>query len=151
MPFRRTRRAAPGPFSLRRLPGFTVIALVCFVMLYAPILTLVVYSFNAGKSIADLEGFSWRWYVVGLGERTGPGGDPVSLILVATARRPSRPSSPPWPRSAPRGPPPFRGQTAIYAMINQPLMVPEIVTAVALLIVFAAIKTCDRLSRAWPI
>jgi spermidine/putrescine transport system permease protein len=30
--------------------------------------------------------------------------------------------------------------TAIYAMINQPLMVPEIVTAVALLILFALIK-----------
>jgi spermidine/putrescine transport system permease protein len=35
---------------------------------------------------------------------------------------------------------PYRGMTAIYAAINQPLMVPEIVTAVALLIVFAAIK-----------
>ena len=28
---------------------------------------------------------------------------------------------------------PYRGQTLIYAMINQPLMVPEIVTAVATL------------------
>jgi spermidine/putrescine transport system permease protein len=35
---------------------------------------------------------------------------------------------------------PYRGQTAVYAMINQPLMVPEIVTAVALLIVFASVK-----------
>ena len=35
---------------------------------------------------------------------------------------------------------PFRGQTGIYVAINQPLMVPEIVTAVALLIFFAAIK-----------
>jgi spermidine/putrescine transport system permease protein len=35
---------------------------------------------------------------------------------------------------------PFRGLTAIYVMINQPLMVPEIVTAVALLIFFAMIK-----------
>jgi spermidine/putrescine transport system permease protein len=34
----------------------------------------------------------------------------------------------------------FRGQTFIYVMINQPLMVPEIVTAVALLIFFAWIK-----------
>ncbi len=34
----------------------------------------------------------------------------------------------------------FKGQTFIYVMINQPLMVPEIVTAVALLIFFAAIK-----------
>jgi spermidine/putrescine transport system permease protein len=34
----------------------------------------------------------------------------------------------------------FRGQTAVYVAINQPLMVPEIVTAVALLIVFAWVK-----------
>ena len=34
----------------------------------------------------------------------------------------------------------FKGQTLIYVMLNQPLMVPEIVTAVALLIFFAAIK-----------
>jgi spermidine/putrescine transport system permease protein len=34
----------------------------------------------------------------------------------------------------------FRGQTFIYVVINQPLMVPEIVTAVALLIVFASVK-----------
>ncbi|MEC8727379.1 MAG: ABC transporter permease, partial [Pseudomonadota bacterium] len=36
---------------------------------------------------------------------------------------------------------PFRGQKFIFIMINQPLMVPEIVTAVALLIFFAIIKT----------
>jgi spermidine/putrescine transport system permease protein len=34
----------------------------------------------------------------------------------------------------------FGGQTFIYVMINQPLMVPEIVSAVALLIFFAMIK-----------
>jgi spermidine/putrescine transport system permease protein len=34
----------------------------------------------------------------------------------------------------------YRGLTALYAMINQPLIVPEIVTAVALLIVFAVIR-----------
>ncbi|MEL6481480.1 MAG: ABC transporter permease, partial [Pseudomonadota bacterium] len=36
--------------------------------------------------------------------------------------------------------PRFRGRTAVYALINQPLMVPEIVTGVALLIVFAIVK-----------
>jgi spermidine/putrescine transport system permease protein len=34
----------------------------------------------------------------------------------------------------------FRGLTAVYALINQPLMVPEIVTGVALLIFFAVVK-----------
>jgi len=51
------------PFSLKRQPGFGVIAILCFVMLYAPIITLVVYSFNAGKYISMWEGFSLQWYV----------------------------------------------------------------------------------------
>jgi spermidine/putrescine transport system permease protein len=34
----------------------------------------------------------------------------------------------------------FKGQTFIYVVINQPLMVPEVVTAVALLIFFGIIK-----------
>ncbi len=34
----------------------------------------------------------------------------------------------------------FKGQTFIYVMINQPLMVPEIVTAVALMILFGLVK-----------
>ncbi len=40
----------------------------------------------------------------------------------------------------------FRGQTFIYVAINQPLMVPEIVTAVALLIVFATVKVATGYS-----
>jgi len=51
------------PFSVRRLPGFTTTAIICFVMLYAPIAVLVVFSFNEGTSIAVWEGLSWRWYV----------------------------------------------------------------------------------------
>ncbi|MFP3354936.1 spermidine/putrescine ABC transporter permease PotC, partial [Pseudoalteromonas sp. SIMBA_153] len=39
------------------------IAMTCFVLLYLPIILLVVYSFNSGRSIAIWEGFSWRWYV----------------------------------------------------------------------------------------
>ena len=41
---------------------------------------------------------------------------------------------------------PFRGQMTIYALINQPLMVPEIVTGVALLIVFATVKQATGIS-----
>ena len=55
------------PFTLKRQPGFGFIAILCFVMLYAPILTLVVYSFNAGKYISPWEGFSLQWYVAAWG------------------------------------------------------------------------------------
>ena len=49
-------------FSIYKLPGFTFIAITCFVMLYAPIMILVGYSFNEGSSLALWEGFSLRWY-----------------------------------------------------------------------------------------
>ena len=49
-------------FSIYKLPGFTFIAVSCFLMLYAPIVILVVYSFNSGSSLALWEGVSWRWY-----------------------------------------------------------------------------------------
>ena len=52
------------PFSVTRLPGFTAIALVTFALLYAPIVTLVVFSFNDSETIAIWGGFSWRWYAI---------------------------------------------------------------------------------------
>ena len=53
----------PAPFSLKQQTGFATIAIVCFLLLYTPIVTLVIYSFNAGKYIAIWEGFSFQWYV----------------------------------------------------------------------------------------
>lgn len=130
---------ARATFDVRRQTGFTGIAMACFVMLYMPIILLVVYSFNAGSSIAIWEGFSWRWYqsawendqvqeatirslIIALWA-SGISTTLAVLAALATTRTKS-----------------FRGQTAVFAMINQPLMVPEIVTAVALLIFFAMIK-----------
>ncbi len=49
-------------FSVRRMPGFTPMAILVFIMLYAPIAILAAYSFNAGTSLAIWEGFSLRWY-----------------------------------------------------------------------------------------
>src|SRR5262245_12845185 len=56
-------RKSSGTFSIKRQTGFGAVAMFCFFLLYLPIATLVVYSFNAGPSVAVWEGFSWRWYV----------------------------------------------------------------------------------------
>ena len=50
-------------FSIAKLPGFSLIAVIVFVALYLPIMMLVIYSFNSGKSVAIWEGFSLQWYV----------------------------------------------------------------------------------------
>ncbi|SLN62360.1 ABC transporter permease [Oceanibacterium hippocampi] len=127
------------PFSIRRLPGFTMIAITCFVLLYTPIVTLVVYSFNAGKYIAIWEGFSLQWYVAAWNNAAVQDATIRSLVLAALASLFATTLATMAALGTTRVKP-FRGLTAIYAMINQPLMVPEIVTAVALLILFAVIK-----------
>jgi spermidine/putrescine transport system permease protein len=130
---------ARRPFSIKRQTGFGFIAACCFVMLYAPILVLVLYSFNAGTSIAIWEGFSWRWYEAAWQNQRVIDAS-ITSLKIATAAALIATAAATLAALATTRTRPYRGITAIYAAINQPLMVPEIVTAVALLIFFAMIK-----------
>ena len=125
--------------DVRKQTGFTTIAMACFAMLYMPIVLLVIYSFNAGTSIAIWEGFSWRWYVSAWDNEQVQEATIRSLIIAFWAALIST-SVAVMAALATTRTRKFRGQTTVFAMINQPLMVPEIVTAVALLIFFAMIK-----------
>ncbi len=126
-------------FDIQRMPGFKTIAAVTFVLLYMPIFLLVIYSFNAGTSIAIWEGFSWRWYVSAWDNQQVQDATVRSLIIAFWASAISTTLAVLAALATTRTPK-FKGQSAVFAMINQPLMVPEIVTAVALLIFFAMIK-----------
>jgi spermidine/putrescine transport system permease protein len=130
-------------FSVYKLPGFTFIAVVCFLMLYAPIFILVGYSFNSGTSLALWEGFSIRWYFSAWDNTKVQEATLLSLAIALQAAFYSTVLATMAALGTTRTRP-FRGQTAIYTMINQPLMVPEIVTAVALLICFAVIKQATQ-------
>ena len=130
---------AAKAFSLTRLPGFTTTAILVFVALYLPIMMLVVYSFNGGTSISQWGGFSWQWYPKAWANDQVKDATIRSLQLAGIAAVVSTLAATMAALGTTRRQP-FRGQTAIYVAINQPLMVPEIVTAVALLIFFAAIK-----------
>lgn len=126
-------------FSITRLPGFTTIAITSFVLLYVPILTLVVYSFNGAQSVTLWGGFSLRWYAEAWENRAVQEATVRSLIIALWASAiATTVATMAALGTTRRGR--FKGQTFIYVMINQPLMVPEIVTAVALLILFASIK-----------
>ncbi|MFO1089232.1 MAG: ABC transporter permease [Hyphomicrobiales bacterium] len=131
--------ASAETFSVKRQTGFTTIAIVCFVMLYAPILTLVFYSFNAGVSIAIWEGFSWRWYQQAWNNDQVQSAAITSLQIATVAAFVSTIAATMAALATTRTRR-FTGDTAVYALINTPLMVPEIVTAIALLIFFASIK-----------
>ena len=131
--------ARPRSFPIARLPGFAAIAVLTFVLLYLPIATLVVFSFNAEASMSEWGGFSLAWYEAAFANRqvrdvslrslwlAVAAGSVATVVATMAALGTTRTSR-------------FPGQTLIYALINQPLMVPEVVTGVALLIFFAAIK-----------
>jgi spermidine/putrescine transport system permease protein len=126
-------------FAIRHMPGFTWVAMACFFLLYLPIATLVVYAFNGSDSIATWGGFSMRWF------ESAAKNDDVreaalrSLIVAAFAATLATICATMAALATTRTAR-YRGLTFKYAFINQPLMVPEIVTAVALLIFFSRVK-----------
>jgi spermidine/putrescine transport system permease protein len=129
----------PKNFAVTDLTGFSTIAIVVFIALYAPILTLVAYSFNAGISPAEWKGFSLNWYAVAWANDEVKAATWVSLQVAFSAAILSTAVATMAALGTTRRPQ-FKGQTFIYVMINQPLMVPEIVTAVALLLLVASLK-----------
>ncbi len=126
-------------FDVTTLPGFSAVAILSFALLYAPIVTLVFYSFNDGNSINQWGGFSTRWYGVAAQNEAVQGAAIRSFVIATCASAiATAVSTLAALGTTRRGR--FRGKTLIYVIINQPLMVPEIVTAVALLIFFSSIK-----------
>ncbi|THD84574.1 ABC transporter permease [Aliigemmobacter aestuarii] len=130
---------ADRSFSVSRIPGFAAVAILAFVILYLPIFTLVIYAFNASKSIAVWEGFSLQWFEAAWANRQVKEATLRSLIIASSASVIATTVATMAALGTTRRAA-FKGQTFVYVMINQPLMVPEIVTAVALLIFFASIK-----------
>ena len=126
-------------FSVTAQPGFPFIALMCFAVLYLPVATLVFYAFNAGVSVAVWEGFSLRWFHTAW-ENTQVQEATMRSALIAVVAATIATVTAMMAAIATTRTAPYRGLTFKYAFINQPLMVPEIVTAVALLIVFSRIK-----------
>lgn len=127
-------------FSVSRLPGFATIAMLAFLALYIPILTLVVFSFNSEVTMGNWGEFSLSWYQKAWANEDVKDATLRSLTIAVLAAVCSTTLATMAALGTTRRAT-FKGQTFIYVMINQPLMVPEIVTAVALMIVFGLIKT----------
>ncbi|ETX29740.1 ABC transporter permease [Roseivivax isoporae] len=136
------------PFEVTRQPGFSAIAIACFVLLYLPIVLLVIYSFNAGESISQWEGFSLRWYASAW-ENEQIQAATIRSVVIATGASLIATSAAVLAALATTRTAPWRGRTIVFALVNQPLMVPEIVTAVALLIFFSMIKVATGYTGLW--
>lgn len=126
-------------FEITRLPGFKAIAIGAFVALYLPIVTLVFFSFNGGRSVMDWQGFSLHWYRLAWQNEAVQEATILSVIVASSAALIATVVATMAALGTTRRKK-FKGQDFIYVVINQPLVVPEIVTAIALLIVFASIR-----------
>ena len=127
--------------GVRHYPGFLAVTILCLTILYVPLIVVAIYSFNASTSITSWGGFSFRWYVDVF---TGPEAErfglatrnslTIALIAATVATVIATAAALAMIRGGR-----FRGRQATYALINLPLMVPEIVVAVATLIFFTTI------------
>jgi len=113
--------------------------------LYLPIVTLVVYSFNASKMVGVWAGFSTRWYAAllkndqiltaaWLSFRIAALNASLSVVLgtlAALALHRSRT---------------FRGREFFRGLVTAPLVMPEIILGLALLLLFVALDQ----AIGWP-
>lgn len=133
------RRGWQRGYDLKRQTGFSEIAWLCLVVLYAPILLLVVFSFNANRSVTLWSEFSLRWYRSALENEGVQNAALISLEVAVVATLFATLFATLAALATTRNEP-FRGEGVVYAIINQPLMIPEIVTAVATLALFSLVK-----------
>ncbi|WP_166417827.1 ABC transporter permease [Cochlodiniinecator piscidefendens] len=127
--------------DVRHYTGFFPITVLCLVILYAPLLVVTIYSLNDSNSITNWEGISFRWYVDVF---TGPESDKfktaawnsftIALMASVMATTIATLAATAMVRGGS-----FRGRGLSLGLISLPLMVPEIVTAVATLIFFSMI------------
>ncbi|VTM62496.1 putrescine ABC transporter membrane protein [Escherichia coli] len=124
--------------SVVRSPWRIVILLLGFTFLYAPMLMLVIYSFNSSKLVTVWAGWSTRWYGELLRDDAMMSAVGLSLTIAACAAtaaailgtiaavvlvRFGR----------------FRGSNGFAFMITAPLVMPDVITGLSLLLLFVAL------------
>ena len=127
--------------GIKHYPGFFPMTLACLIILYAPLVVVMGYSFNASQSITVWGGFSFRWYhevFYGLESDKFKAAAWNSVTIATLAAVISTSIATAAAIGMVRGGV-FRGKALSFALLTMPIMVPEIVTAVATLIFFSAI------------
>jgi putrescine transport system permease protein len=123
---------------MRRLSFTNVVALLLgLAFLYAPIAILVVYSFNASRLVTVWGGWSTRWYAALIEDRAMIDAALASLgiAIVSAALATVLGTMAAMALTRFR----FRGRLPFAAMIYAPLVMPEVITGLSLLLLFVAI------------
>lgn len=127
----------------RKLSIFNIASLVFgFSFLYIPILLLVIYSFNDSRLVTVWSGFSTKWYVALL-ENDGIINASIVTLKVAFASSTVATILGTMAGFALVRYGKFRGRTLFSGMIYAPLVMPEVITGLSLLLMFVALSV-DR-------
>ena len=119
--------------------GLVAVLIAGYLFLYGPIASLVIYSFNASRLVTVWAGFSTRWYGELWNNEQLKGAALLSLVIAALAaslatvigtfaaltlvrlRR-------------------FPGRTLLGGLVTAPLVMPEVITGLSMLLLFVAME-----------
>lgn len=123
----------------RHLSPFNIVSLVLgFSFLYLPIVLLIIYSFNESKLVTVWAGFSTKWYVAMVNNEglmqaawvtvrvaflSASAATVLGTLAALTLVRRGR----------------FFGRTLFSGMVYAPIVMPEVITGLSLLLLFVAI------------
>lgn len=138
--FEASAAAAGGQQKKRRafgdVPGLRALAVFFLAFLYLPIAVLVIYSFNDGNIVMVWTGFSTDWYAKAFSNEDIRRAALNSFTVAVSATAIATTCATLAALTLARGRS-FRGKGLSLGLITLPLMVPEIVTAVAMLVFFS--------------
>jgi spermidine/putrescine transport system permease protein len=122
--------------DVRTYPGFGLFALAFFLYLYIPIIVVVVYSFNESRIMSIWRGFSLRWYGSALSNDGLMDAVQVSLTVAAISTVCATVIALMAALALTRG---ARGRfrQVSETVVSLPLLLPEVVLAVAVLVLFS--------------
>ena len=128
---------------MRKVSALNVVTLVLgLAFLYVPIVVLVIYSFNASRLVAVWGGWSTRWYAELFNDAPLVESAVISLRLALVSATAATILGTLAALALTRFGR-FRGRLPFAAMIYAPLVMPEVITGLSLLLLFVAIAV-DR-------
>jgi len=128
---------------MRKVSAFNLVAIVVGIaFLYLPIAVLVIYSFNASRLVAVWGGWSIRWYAELIDDAPLVESALISIRLALTSATAATILGTLAALALVRFGR-FRGRLLFAAMIYAPLVMPEVITGLSLLLLFVAVAV-DR-------
>ena len=132
--------------DVKRYPGLRPLTIFFFLYLYIPLAVIVVYSFNANRVAGVWTGFSLKWYGSALNNAALMSALKTSLTIAAVATVVSTLIALSAALAIIRGKN-VRFRKLSETVVNLPLLLPEIVLAVATLILFSLLDIQNGLVR----